>query len=456
MANAKSMKRFPYIEVDGVSNEIIDACLLRSVPLDSLSDLVKKDTLILQKTKLSKLKLSQRKYSQTELVATLAPFVKASYNFYNFLANVESAVSLSLFNEDDLEQQNAEQWVRSFAQLFRDEPASLFCLVNEIRFHAKSEYHFLIKTLLEYYYDIFEKETGITLGAEFQKKQKRPSLENEEKKGMKQSEKISFIIQLLKELEEESRLYDELAVQEMSVELESLRNEIEQLREANQKWQEKYEAQETHLMQIKNEQNLLRNEIKSKEQTLSSTIKQLNETRRKNENITNQLEELKKENGRLGQVLGEIRKQVQTLEKEKAYYEKRVQTLEKEKETLMEQVEKDLENKWRSQIALLKDNYEKTIQQLELEIEQLRHENESTKLEKTQSIFDNETVNALMEEIKHLRSELKQTKEDLRVVERERELLAQHASSTGNESVETKEEDSFFLGGLMEFNPENI
>jgi len=450
MTKAKSMKRFPYIDVDGVSNEIIDACLLRAVPLDSLSDLAKKDTIILQKTKLSKLKLNQRKYSQIELVATVAPFVKLSYAFYNSLANVECTVPPSLFNEENLEQQTAEQWVLSFEQLFHSEPSLLFSLVNEIRFHRKQEYHFLIKTLLGHYYDIFERETGIALGTEFQKGEKILASTNEEQKKMNKSEKFSLIIQLLKEIEEEFGLYDEQSVREMSIELELLRNEISQLRAENRMWEEKYES---HLEQVKSELNVLKNEVKSKERTLSSTTKQLNEEKKVNEALTNQLESLKKENGRLGQILGEMRKQVETLEKEKTCYENKVKTLEKEHRTLMEQVEKKLENKWRSHIALLKDDHEKIVQQLELEIEQLRQENESIRLEKTQSMFNSETASALIEEIKHLRSELKQAKEDLKVVERERELLAQSVSSK-NETAETREEDSFFLGGLMEFNPE--
>ncbi|PGY11987.1 hypothetical protein [Bacillus cereus] len=431
-----TQKRFPYIEVEGVESRYLDAALLKvcgdGVLEHSLSDEFK----LIKKAGITTQELKRKERSREELIELVSPHLLESYDFYNSLANMWEEILQKTINhyfENDYTSFTIEDWDNQIRNLIDEEAMPIYAAINTLRFYKNGEIKELIKPLLEEeeYVVKFYRETGIKVEGQELDSDWDESIDDE-------LEENSLL---------EEELFDRSPDEALKMAAKIILNVSERVSdlEESEKYKKLYEFEKEQVVSFKAKVADLTQDLKSRDSQVQTLSKENRTLTKSVDSLNGKFEQQQKESGRLGGALGEIRKEKEDLEKVKANLERRVSTLEKEAGSITEKVQKELKKEFDKKALKKQDDYDEKIFQLEKQIEDLQR-----LLEEEQA--KNSELSDVLEKTS---KELSTTKNDLGVVEKERnELIGQVNQASAKE--ENKEEQDADDDVMFGFNEEDI
>jgi myosin heavy subunit len=439
--NRNKQKRFPYIEVEGIENRYLDAALLQICGEGVLSHSLDDEFKLLKKAGITTQDLKKKKYSHEELVALVSPHLLESYDFYNFLANMWEDIQVKTLNhffDGNNGNFTVEEWGAKIRNLIDEGEMPLYAAVNFLRLYKNGELKELIKSLLreEEYIIQFYRETGIKIeGYDI------------DWESLDDKEDIEDLFNLEEDTEEIVMLGKELldrapddALRLAARIILDISERVSELGEV-QEYKKKYELEKEKVATLTVKVDELTQEVKSKDSQIQSLSKENRTLAKTIDTLNSKVEQQQKESGRLGGLLGEVRKEKEELEKANAVLERRVNSLEKDTSSIAEKVEKELKKEFDKKILKMQIAFDEKTNELETQFEELKK-----LLEEEQA--KNETLSA---ELERMSKELETTKNDLRVVEKERnELAEQLKNAPVNIQEELVDDDDDLLFGFSE------
>lgn len=434
-------KQYPYIVVDGVPNKYLDAALVSSLKNDILFHALKDEPKIMKKAQLSFIDLNKQRFSKIELVEKISPYLMESYKFYNTLANLWNEnipqILAELENRGFTLESSLQEWKGAFDEEIKSGGLSLYTAINTLRFYKSGEYKELITVILEENPEKFYDETGMKLEEGFDLKIDWDTIENQkEDMGM---EELEEYLSILKEDKEPSAKMS-LAVAMKLIKGVSLNvanfDEVEDLKN-------KYETEISKGEVLTKNVSELTVQLKAKDNQNEKISKEL-KTLTKNLDKTNtNLEKHKKDHGKIGHQLGEVRKEKEEIEKAYKVLQRKINTFENESKLIRDKIEKELRIQYDSLFVQKSMENEAELKQLQHEIHDLKS---ILKLEKEK------TLNSCTE-LENIQKILVTTKDDLKIVESERnELVKQMQNQPAVKSETVIDEDDVLFG----FNGEEI
>ncbi|QXW42329.1 hypothetical protein KXJ78_27450 (plasmid) [Klebsiella grimontii] len=202
--------------------------------------------------------------------------------------------------------------------------------------------------------------------------------------------------------------------------------------EESEKYKKLYDFEKEQVVSFKAKVDDLTQDLKSRDSQVQTLSKENRILTKSVDSLNGKFEQQQKESGRLGGALGEIRKEKEDLEKVKANLERRVSTLEKEAGSITEKVQKELKKEFDKKALKKQDDYDEKIFQLEKQIEDLQRllEVEQAKNSELSDVLDKTS------------KELSTTKNDLGVVEKERNELLEQVNQAPAKEENKKEQDA--------------
>jgi predicted nuclease with TOPRIM domain len=428
------LKRFPYIEVEGIENRYLDAALLRTCD-SALEHALDDELKILKKAGISLPELKKHKYSQEELIEKVSPHLLENYDFYNFLVNkwddVQNDTISNYFDEVDYTKFTAEDLGREIRSLYSSEMPS-YGVINFLRFYKNGEFKELIKPLFEeenFVVEFFQ-QTGIKVeGIDIDWN----SWEEEDDLFLDALNNDERAFDFLEDINPQAALK---AAAKLMLDVS---NRIDNMQEAAA-YRDMYELEKEKKETLQANVDELTQEVKSKESHVKSLTKE-NRTLLKNVDTLNEkLDHLQKENGRLGGLVGDVRQENDALEKTNTTLEKRVATLEKEASSVTEKTKKQLEKDHDTKALKMQIQFDERTSELESQIKELKR-----LLDEEQAKTSALSVN--LEEKEH---QLKIVKNDLQVIEKERNDLAEQLKNAPAPTEEIPDDDDDLLFGFDE------
>lgn len=438
----KKVKRFPYIEVNGIQNQYLDAALLQCFGEETIYNTVNNEFKILKKAGITTQDVMRRKYNHQELTQLLSPHLLENYDYYNFLVNQWDELqehNLRQLFPEDFSKLSSEKWDQAIRGELDKGELRVYLVINILRFYKNGELKELLLPILqeEKYVIEFFNETGIRMELEGLEINWRDVTEQEDK----QEEEIVHALEMedfkmpkeVLEHPEEALKYaskiiasvsQQLASREKSEDFKLLfENEVEE----KERWKEKAE--------------LLQRDLKSKDAQHQDLVKKNKVLTKDHASLTAKLDQAQKDSGRLGQTLGELRKEKEEIEFQKNHFERRIQSLEKERENVARTVEEEVKREFALKNLNMKEEFERQLDLLERQLEEMAEQLKYVQGENEQFTLDKETMV----------NELDRTKRDLTVVEQERnELFEQLQSSAAIQEVAADTNDDHDL--LFDFN----
>lgn len=431
-----TQKRFPYIEVEGVESRYLDAALLKICGDGTLEHSLSDEFKLIKKAGITTQELKRKERSREELIKLVSPHLLESYDFYNSLANTWEEILQKTINhyfENDYTSFTIEDWGNQIRNLIDEEAMPIYAAINTLRFYKNGEIKELIKPLLEEgeYVVKFYRETGIKVAGQELDSDWDESIDDE-------LEENSLL---------EEELFDRSPDEALKMAAKIILNVSERVSdlEESEKYKKLYEFEKEQVVSFKTKVDDLTQDLKSRDSQVQTLSKENRTLTKSVDSLYGKFEQQQKESGRLGGALGEIRKEKEDLEKVKANLERRVSTLEKEAGSITEKVQKELKKEFDKKALKKQDDYDEKIFQLEKQIEDLQ-----CLLEEEQA--KNSELSDVLEKTS---KELSTTKNDLGVVEKERnELLGQVNQASAKE--ENKEEQDADDDVMFGFNEEDI
>ena len=439
------VKRYPYIEVEGVKNCYIDASLLQCCDEGALSSSLSDELKVLKKALITPQDIKQNKYSFEELIKRVSPHLLESYGFYNLLANKWDEIqekTLNRFFDENYINFTLDEWNTEIRRVIDEGEVPFYVSINLLRFYKNGEYKELIKKLFEeeeyvirFYYETDIQIEGLNINwDEVTKNQFEEILEfDEELEGIEMSKE-----ELLTRKPQE-------ALKIAAKIIEGVTEQVTQLSEV-QEYKELYEIEREKIKLSSQKVEDLNQEVKSKEAQIQSLSKENRTLKKNGDNLNNKLEQHQKEVGRLGQSLGEIRKEKEEVEKTNVSLNRRINSLERETNSITEKIENEIKKTYDNKIIKLQLKNDENLNTLERELEKVNKE-----LEEEQAKYE-----ILSAELELVKKEFNLTKNDLRIVEKERNELLEQVNSSLNDvtnEVATSEEDDDLL---FDFNEDEI
>ena len=160
-------KSFSYIEVEGIDQKYIDACLLLNLDTAQILSAISDEKNIIAKAKLNKSKILMKKVDRLKLIAGIAPYIRDSYNLYNFLAQMNMA-TIEAFEKRMKEEADVlteEEWKQFLKDAILEDEFPYYMYINWLRFN---EDHADIKYVFETYGHQFMKDSGLNLTDDFE------------------------------------------------------------------------------------------------------------------------------------------------------------------------------------------------------------------------------------------------------------------------------------------------
>lgn len=440
MASRKQRKQHSYINVPGIENSYLDACLLLHLDNEKIFISIADEKSLIAKSGLNTMKIMAKKGERADLIRRISPNVQNFYSFYNLLVHINMG-ALELLQRklaDDVKQYTDHEWKEKLYKAVQEEECPYYMYVNWLRFHEA--YHGEIKAVLEMFGGEFQKETGLCL-----------------------SEDYKIAPQVEKEVDSVEDAFDSA--------IRMLTNLKETIGKENYK--EQYEKAEEARVQLAEEVQQLNvqlkkanDQVKAKEQQLSNKDKEQSQLKRKLEAESRLLEQKNKDLGKLSGDLGSLRKEAEQLRKQNTQFEREVSGYQKNREAALSSLEERLQNQFRTERSLLIDKYERQIEQVTAENEALSRQAEEY-VQLQQKIDQLETENERLSKEIHLYMEQlaqkdkshEQELEKLRVeVSRQAaaavQLEAGAASSVGDaEAVDEFKEFGDFLDSIGKNDP---
>ncbi|WP_223702716.1 coiled-coil domain-containing protein [Sutcliffiella deserti] len=411
-------KRFPYIEVEGIQNQYLDAALLQCLDNESLVFTLRNEFKILKKAGILPAELKLNKFNQEELVRLVSPHLLENYNFYNYLVQKWDDIqikTLKTFIKTDLSSFSLEQWDEEIRSLIQDKDIPVFAAVNLLRFYNNGELKELIQLIMRDFTVQFYYETGVQLngyGVDWDK------VDEKKVENVVESGELNLSEDIERKPEENLRLASSL--------IDLVANQITELGQYGE-YKTLYQQEQEKTEKLTKEKENLSQEIKTKESQHQAFLKD-NRTLSKNvDTLTTKLDQTKKELGKLGLSLGEVRKEKEELEKIKDNLERKVNILENEQNSIGEKIKEELKREYDLKILHMKDEYEKRLNILERELDNKERE----------QVEKNSEENSV--EVERIIKELENVKNDLSVVEQERNELAEKVKAFNNSGENSKD-----------------
>lgn len=410
------LKRFPYIEVEGVESRYLDAALLTICGDGTLEHSLSDEFKLIKKAGITTQELKRRELSSKEIIERVSPHLLESYDFYNFIANMWDDIlqqTINRYLEDDYANFTIEDWFNSIKDLIAEEGMSVYAAINTLRFYKNGEIKELIKPLLgeKEYVVAFYRESGIKI--------EQPGLEIDWDKVI--DKELEEFFDLEDELEENPLLDDELfnrspdeALKVAAKIILEVSDRVSDLEDV-EKYKKLYESEKEEVTNLKFKVDELTQDLKSKNSQVQTISKENRTLTKSVDSLNGKLEQQQKESGRLGGVLGEIRKEKEDLVKEKARLERRISSLEKEASSITDKVQKELKRDFDKRILTMHDNYDEKTLQVEKQLDDLQRLLEEEQAKNSE----------LSDALEKINKELTTTKNDLEVVENERNELVE-------------------------------
>lgn len=428
------VKRFPYIEVEGVKSYYLDAALLRTCGPGALEHSLSDELKIIKKAGISVQDLKKNTYNHQELVEKVSPYLLESYDFYNFLVNQWDEILHNTLNKHfsdvDYAKFTLDDWDVEIRELYMSE-MPVYAVINFLRFYKNGE----LKELIPQYFEEedfvieFYEETGI-------------KVEGMDIDWDSVGDDLPFDAELLAGLNDEDitpEFFERNPQDALMVAAKLILGVSERIGDLGdaEAYKELYESEKSKTEHLQAKVDELGQEVKSKDATNQSLSKENRTLSKSVDTLNSKLEQAQKESGRLGGLVGEIRKEKESLEKANNVLEKRVATLEKEAGAVAEKTKKSLEAEQHSKTLKMQMQFDETTMELENQIKELRRllEEEQTKTAVLSGDF---------EEKDH---QLKIAKNDLQVVEKERnELLEQLKNAPATKEIAPENEEDLLFG----------
>jgi hypothetical protein len=413
------VKRFPYIEVTGVQNQYLDAALLHCVDKEPLTLALRDEFKILKKAGILPTELKQEKFSKEDLVRLVSSHLLENYSFYNFLVKKWNEIQIKTLNahiKGDYTSYSIEQWDEVIRELIKEKDMPVSIAVNLLRFYNNGENKELIRLVLEDFAVRFYYETGVQVeGYNINWN----AIDKKIDENKVTSEELD-----LTEAEIERKPEENLHKASRLIEL--VADQITELGQTGE-FKSRYEQEQEKNEKLNEKLLTLGKELKSKESQHQALLKE-NKTLSKNVGVlTKKLDLTNKEHGKLSLTLGEIRKEKDEFEKLNNVLERKVNSLEKEQHSIKEKIKQELKREYELKILHIKDEYEKELNILEGELKSK---------EKKEPQLNNITGS---DEFDRLKKELETVKNDLRIVEQERNELAEKIKLYNTTEDETKD-----------------
>ncbi|MEC1526066.1 hypothetical protein P9D43_29165 [Neobacillus niacini] len=430
-------KRFPYIEVEGIKNHYLDAALLRTCGPAALEHSLSDELKIIKKAGISVQDLKRNTYSQREIIEKVSQNLLENYDFYNFLANQWDEILHNTlakhFHDVDYTKFTAAEWDEEIRNLYMDEMPT-YGVINFLRFYKNGEFKDLIKQYFEeedFVVDFFE-DTGVKV-EDFDIDW--DSIEND----------YPFDPDLVDDLNDDEftpDLFDQSPQDALLVAAKLILGVSERIGDVQETeaLREMYELEKEKTETLQAKVDNLAQEGKSKDSQVKSLLKE-NRTHTKTiYTLNDKIENLQKENGRLGGLVGDIRKEKEAFEKANNTLEKRIATLEKKADSVAEKTKKELEKEHDTKVLKMQMHFDETTNELENQIHELKR-----LLVEEQA--KTSTLSSNLEEKEH---QLKTVKNDLQVVEKERDVLAEQLKNAPAPNEVAPENDDDLLFGFDE------
>lgn len=425
------LKRFPYIEVEGIKNQYLDGALLKTCGPSALEQSLSDEFKIIKKAGITVQNLKKNTYSPQELIEKVSPYLLESYDFYNFLANQWDEILHNTldkhFSDVDYTKFTLDDWEVEIRELYMSE-MPVYAVVNFLRFYKKGE----LKELIPQYFaeddfiiDFYD-ETGIKVE---EMDIDWDSIENDS----------PFNDELLAGLNEEDitpKFFERNPQDALMVAAKLISGVSERISDlgVTEEYRELYEAEKNKIEKLQAKVEELGLKVKSKDATNQSLSKENRTLSQNVDALNSKLEQAQKENGRLGGIVGEIRKEKESLEKANNILEKRLATLEKEAGFIAEKIKKVLEAEQHSKILKMQMQFDETTSDLNKQIRELKR-----LLEEEQA-----KTSVLSSDLVEKDQQLKIVKNDLQVVEKERNELVEQLKKPPQRDLSEIDDEMLF------------
>lgn len=421
----KLLKSWKYIEIEGIDNQYLDACLLVNFDVEELCDAVEDEKQLLAKTNLSIFKLKKREVTKQELIREVSPHINSNYSLYNLFANLNYRV-LQLLEEQiaDFNSLSLEEKADYLYKRLQAKEINYSIYINWLRFHENlhhQDLHHRILEVFELYGEEFEKETGMQLPSSFNVKREKKSEEEEDSL----HKELTNIIHLLTNVRDNVR---------------------------KESFKEQYEEKQKEVEQLRKQLNMVTEQLNSKEKQLAKQMKEVAKLTKRLEEEQQRVIQKQKEAGQLGQEVGKLRGQVEELTKKNQMLQQEVESKSKQINKLTKEIEERSENRWKLEKVKIQKTYEERIVQLEEMIQQLE-----SQLEKSLQEFETKRTN-YENEIDVLRRKVdiyEQMMEDRQNVEHQDNDVAELTNYKESDSKSDEWFESLF-GDLPVNEPEKI
>ncbi|WP_078544823.1 coiled-coil domain-containing protein [Litchfieldia alkalitelluris] len=338
----KQVKRYRYVDVEGIDHTYLDACLLLHLDVEFICHAISDEKSVIAKSNLNMKQIVSKDVDRLELIREISPWVRESYTLYNYLARVNmSAIERVIEIIDEDGKLTDDEIKELLKEEVLEDNVSYYYYVTWLRF--KNQYHSEIKETLEYFGQKFQQETGLLLGGEFEVREVK---EEEEEERIEDGIEGTF-----------DSIVNELLALKEKVGQETYKDQFREVNEAKKQLELKLSQLQTDLNQV-NEQ------LHAKEQQLTAKNKEQSQLKKKYDNEKKSIEQKNKEIGKLGSELGDLRKEVTDLRKENTQLLKEVTSSRNNKEEAIHALEETLQNKFRAEKSILADDYQKQINDL--------------------------------------------------------------------------------------------
>lgn len=436
----KKTKRIAYIDVEDIENNYLDTALLQVYNEATIPDVISDELKILKKAGVRVQDIKQDKYTGKELVALISPYLLENYNFYNHLANMWDEIQTGMLRDmfdEDIDQYASDEWDTELSNMIEDAIIPAYAAVNLLRFYKNGAHKHCIKPILEEFAIEFYRETGVQYeGADVDWEEVEDDEFDLSFDDINLEDHDSFEKQFMKKMPDEALRLAANLIDGVAERISGMNETLD--------YKEIYEKEKEQREQFQLERDTSSQELKSKESQLASLQKERNTLAKKVDILENKVDTQQKETGRLGQALGELRKEKEEAEKANTALERKVATIEKEQEKLEEKAQKAAKLEYDQKMVAMQMDHDSKVETLERE----RDAAQGT-LEETKTQYD-----SLSSEHDNAKKELETLKNDLFVVEKERNELMEKLENANKTPVkvppEQEEEDDDLLSGFDE------
>lgn len=408
MSNTK-METFPFVEVPGVNNYLLNFMMVYLLPIDSLKELVSSEKKVQRQLNQQ---MKGEEIEDVQYLLHVSEIMSTNYNIYNLIANI-------LYNklvtnlQDELDEflrfetvDKACEWLFEGDNVFGLPDIDICEWITFLRLYKKGKF-------AEAYIPVILKSSVFLFNGETSLKMSDFTEEDDWKERAYESylEQQKFLSLNLQQ-EEQELTFSGYKDQIINL-LELMEESIEDIDpETIQKLEEANEMLLDERAELENELSEVNKKLKSKDSQIQKLQREIANITKSQDALQKRYDDLKTQNGVRDQEIGQLRKGLQEATQKLETSEKSVKRLKDEQQSNIDAAEKVIENRFNKEIAEIRITHQEEVDKLLIENEHLTKElesiqeqmNEATSAQTIIAIYKSE-INNLKQLVEHLQNE---------------------------------------------------